>query len=98
MTRRATTSTRHDGTSSIVERATARDVLRLAGFAEPNRSGMISCPIHAERSASFHLLTKGFRCFGCGARGGILDLIAVLGVAGDRATAARWLEENFGHD
>jgi hypothetical protein len=93
MARRDYPSTRQHQGSSIVERTTARDVLRLAGFAEPNRSGMMRCPVHAERSASFHLLDKGFCCFGCGARGGLLDLVVVLGLARDRASAARWLEE-----
>ena len=92
MARRDAPSTRHCYRSSITERVTARDVLRLAGFAEPNRGGMMRCPVHGERSASFHLLTKGFRCFGCGARGGLLDLIVALGIARDRSTAARWLE------
>lgn len=93
MTRRATPSTRRDETSSIFDCATARDIVRMAGFAEPDRAGMMHCPIHAERSASFHVLDKGFRCFGCNAHGGMLDLIVVLGLARDRKSAARWLAQ-----
>ena len=78
---------------SITDRATAFDVLRLAEFEGPNRGGMIRCPIHLERSASFHLLGGGFRCFGCGAHGGVLELVIALGIAHDRGAAARWLEE-----
>lgn len=80
---------------SVIDRVTISDVLRLSGFAEPDRHGFISCPLHSERSASFHVVGdgKGFRCFGCNARGGILDLCVALGVAADRSTAARWLEE-----
>ncbi len=98
MTRRAYTSTRRDQTSSITERVTARDVLSLAGFAEPNRNDMMRCPVHAEKTASFHVLERGFRCFGCGAHGGLFALCIVLDIARDHSSAARWLEENIGHE
>jgi hypothetical protein len=98
MARRDTPSTRRNLTSSVVDRATARDVLSLAGFPPPDRSGFILCPKHDERSPSFHVLERGYFCFGCGDRGGILDLVVTLGVTRDRASAARWLEESIGHD
>lgn len=98
MARRDAPSTRLNITSSIVDRATPRDVLRLAGFAEPNRQGMMHCPVHYERSASLHVLERGFHCFGCGVHGGLLDFVVALGVTRNRASAARWLEENIGHD
>ena len=80
--------------TSIVDRVTVHDVLNSAGYEPPNRNGFVSCPLHAERSASFHVVGdgSGWRCFGCGARGGVLDLVVALGVARDRAGAARWLE------
>lgn len=93
MRRRAHFSTRRNIASTVAHKLTARELLRLAGFAEPNRGGMMLCPIHAERSPSFHLLERGFRCFGCGAHGGVLDLCVVLGVARGSASAARWLED-----
>lgn len=36
------------------------------------------CPFHRERSPSFSVTTelKTFRCFGCGARGDVLDFLA----------------------
>lgn len=79
---------------SVIERATVVDVLRLGGFGEPDRHGFLVCPLHSERSGSFHVIGngKGFRCFGCGAKGGVLDLAVALGVVADRAAAARWLE------
>jgi hypothetical protein len=80
---------------SVIERVDVRDVLRVAGFEEPDKRGFLSCPLHTERSASFHIVGDGtgWRCFGCGARGGILDLVVGLKIAVDRAAAARWLEE-----
>ncbi|HEX4014103.1 MAG TPA: CHC2 zinc finger domain-containing protein [Candidatus Cybelea sp.] len=88
------TTTTH---GSIIERVAVADILRLAGFEEPNRSGFVSCPLHAERNASFHIVGDGtgWRCFGCGARGGVLDLVVGLKITADRASAARWLEENI---
>lgn len=81
-------------TASVVGRASVCDVLRLAGFEEPNRHGFVACPLHTESSASFHVVGdgRGFRCFGCGAKGGILDLVVALGIACDHAAAASWLE------
>lgn len=98
MTRRDAASTRRNAISLIVKRVTARDVLSLAGFMPPNRGGFILCPKHNERSPSFHVLERGYFCFGCGDKGGLVDFIVVLELARDRASAARWLEENLGHD
>lgn len=80
-------------TKSVVERANIADVLRLGGFEQPNRHGFLRCPLHADDSPSFHLVGRGYKCFGCGAKGGVLDLVIALGIACDRASAARWLEE-----
>lgn len=81
--------------ASVVNRVSIDDVLRLGGFERPNRHGFLRCPLHAEDTASFHVVGRGFRCFGCGARGGTLDLAIALGIARDRAAAARWLEETL---
>ena len=96
MARRDCTSTRRNQGSAIIERTSAQEIARLAGI-QPNRQGFIRCPIHADDSPSFHLLERGFYCFGCGAKGGLLDLAIALGVACDRAAAARWLEDHFAH-
>jgi hypothetical protein len=84
-------------TISIVDRVRVAEVLRLAGFELPDRRGFLSCPLHAERSASFHIVGngKGWKCFGCGERGGVLDLAVALGIVSDRAAAAAWLEEHL---
>ena len=80
---------------TVVSRVVIADVLRLGGFEEPDRRGFLRCPLHLERSASFHIVAsgQGFRCFGCGAKGGVLDLVVRLGIARDRADAARWLDD-----
>lgn len=80
--------------ATVVDRVSVLDVLRLGGFEAPDRHGFLVCPIHAERSGSFHVVGngKGFHCFGCGAKGGVLDLVVALGIARDRAAAAKWLE------
>src|SRR5580704_7199004 len=61
-------------TLSVVDRVTIADVLRLGGFEQPDRHGFLICPLHAERSGSFHVLGDGtgYRCFGCGAKRGVL--------------------------
>lgn len=97
MTRRGYHSARQPGPSPIYERATAIEVARLAGL-QPNRQGFIRCPVHADDSPSCHLLESGYHCFGCGARGGLLDLCVALGVARDRSEAARWIEGRIGHE
>lgn len=94
MAHRDQPTTRHHKGSSIIERTSSHDIARLAGL-HPNRQGFIRCPIHAEDSPSCHLLERGYYCFGCGAKGGLLDLAIALGVARDRASAACWLEKNL---
>jgi hypothetical protein len=94
MAHRENHSTRRGTTTPIAERVTADEVARLAGRT-PNRGGYILCPIHADNSPSLHLLERGYFCFGCGAKGGLLDLAVALGAARDRASAARWLEERI---
>lgn len=80
---------------SVLDSLDVRDVFRLAGYEQPDRHGFVQCPLHEERSASFHVAPsgRGWRCFGCDRRGGVLDLVIALGIACDRAGAARWLEE-----
>ncbi len=79
--------------SSIADRVTVAEVLKIAGWSAPNRRGFLLCPLHTERTPSFHVVAdRGWRCFGCGKGGGIFDLVVALGLARDRAAAAKWLE------
>jgi DNA primase len=83
--------------TTVVDRLSIADVLRLGGFEQPNKRGFLCCPLHSENTPSFKVVGKGrgFRCFGCGAKGGVLDLVVALGVAANRAAAARWLKESI---
>jgi hypothetical protein len=87
--------------NSILERVTMLDALRIAGIPAPNKSGFTRCPFHDDAKPSLHLVgTKGretgFKCFGCGAAGGILDFLVEARIAIDHAHAAQILEERMG--
>lgn len=58
-----------------------------------NRSGMISCPFHNDRTPSLKV-DKRFHCFGCGADGDVIDFVAKrYGL--DAKKAAEKLAEDF---
>jgi hypothetical protein len=86
---------------SILERASMRDALRIAGIAAPNSGGFTRCPFHDDGRPSLHLVgprgrETGFRCFGCDAAGGILDFLVEARISPDHAHAAQLLEERMG--
>ena len=43
-----------------------------------NRSGMTCCPFHNDRNPSLKLNEDYFYCFGCGAKGDVIDFVAKL--------------------
>ena len=43
-----------------------------------NRNGMTCCPFHDDRHPSMKLNERYFYCFGCGATGDVIDLVARL--------------------
>ena len=45
---------------------------------EVNRGNMICCPFHNDRTPSMKLNEDYFYCFGCGATGDVIDLVARL--------------------
>jgi DNA primase len=51
-----------------------------------NRDRKVACPFHDDRTPSLHAFGsgRGWRCFGCGARGSIFDLAANLWGLGTR--------------
>jgi DNA primase len=85
---------------AVLALATVFDVLQLANV-EPPRSARdaMRCPLpdHFDGTPSFSIQAsgRGFRCHGCGARGGVFDLAAALGLAGDRAAAVDYLAEFY---
>ena len=42
------------------------------------QGGMVCCPFHADRTPSMKLNEDYFYCFGCGATGDVIDLVAKL--------------------
>lgn len=83
-----------NGTGSpIVARTGIHTVLRLADR-DVSSDGWFRCPSHGDSRPSAHIVPggTGWVCFSCGARGGVLDLAVALGLAADRASAARALE------
>lgn len=43
-----------------------------------NRNGMVCCPFHNDRNPSLKLNEDYFYCFGCGAKGDVIDFVARL--------------------
>lgn len=57
---------------------TARQAAEYYGF-RPNRAGFICCPFHSEKTASLKLFPDGgWKCFGCGAGGSVIDFVMQL--------------------
>ena len=62
-----------------------------------NRNGMCHCPFHEDRHPSMKLNERYFYCFGCGATGDVIDLVArLLGLISYEA--AQKLAQDFGID
>ena len=51
-----------------------REVIEMYGFS-PNRHNCIRCPFHSEKTASFHIYSKSYYCFGCGKSGDIFSFV-----------------------
>lgn len=51
-----------------------REVVEMYGFS-PNRQSCIRCPFHSEKTASFHIYSKSYYCFGCGKSGDIFSFV-----------------------
>ena len=58
------------------------------------RNGMVCCPFHQDRTPSMKL-DERFYCFGCGAKGDVIDFAAALLNIGKKDAAVR-LAEDFG--
>ena len=62
-----------------------------------NRNGMACCPFHNDRHPSLKLNEDYFFCFGCGAKGDVIDLVARLFDLSSYE-AAQKLAADFGFD
>ncbi len=62
-----------------------------------NRNGMCRCPFHEDRHPSMKLNERYFYCFGCGATGDVIDLVARLFDLSS-FEAAQKLAQDFGID
>ena len=60
-----------------------------------NRNGMCSCPFHEDQHPSMKLNERYFYCFGCGATGDVIDLVARL-FGLNSYEAAQKLAQDFG--
>lgn len=80
---------------SVFDSTTIADVLRRVGFGADipsNPKRLMKCPLHEDDTASMRIFDGGYRCFGCGAKGGVAELVVALGYARSKAEAAKWLE------
>ncbi len=62
--------------SEIKEHVTTRDVAEHYGF-DVNRNGMMCCPFHDDKHPSMKV-DKNFYCFGCQAKGNVIEFAAML--------------------
>lgn len=62
---------------SVKAAVTVRQAVEHYGL-EVNRGNMICCPFHNDRTPSMKLNEDYFYCFGCGATGDVIDLVAKL--------------------
>src|SRR5713226_9335294 len=83
------------------EIVTVRRVLQDKGVALHEKHGgraFALCPLHREDTPSFRIFpvedqTERFRCFGCGQRGDVFDLVQLLDGYPDYVSALRVLAE-----
>ena len=62
---------------SVKEAVSVMDAASFYGI-KVNRSGLCNCPFHNDRHPSLKLNEDYFFCFGCGAKGDVIDLVARL--------------------
>lgn len=82
--------------ATVKEAVTIRQAAEHYGL-HANRNGMACCPFHEDRHPSMKLNERYFYCFGCGATGDVIDLVARLfGLSSYEA--AQKLAQDFGID
>lgn len=58
----------------ISERLNLREVMEFYGV-QFNGRGFAKCPFHEEKTPSLSIKNEHYKCFGCGAYGGVIDFI-----------------------
>ena len=81
---------------AVKQSITVREAAQMYGI-EVNRSGMACCPFHDDKNPSMKLNEEYFYCFGCGATGDVIDLVARL-FGLNSYEAAQKLAQDFGID
>ena len=79
---------------TIKAAVTARQVAEHYGL-KAGRNGMACCPFHDDRHPSLKLNEDYFYCFGCGAKGDVIDFVGKL-FDFSNYEAAQKLAEDFG--
>ena len=81
---------------AVKQSISVREAAQMYGI-EVNRSGMACCPFHDDKNPSMKLNEEYFYCFGCGATGDVIDLVARL-FGLNSYEAAQKLAQDFGID
>ncbi len=89
----------------LKEAVTIRRVLRdmrVALHEKPGGRAFALCPLHQEDTPSFRVFsgkeqTERFRCFGCGQRGDVFDLVQLLDGYPDYVSTLRALADKASH-
>ena len=58
----------------ISESLRIKDVMEFYGV-QFNSRGFAKCPFHSEKTASLSIKKEHYKCFGCGAYGGVIDFV-----------------------
>lgn len=66
----------NDIAGKISEALKIRDVMEYYGI-HFNNNGFAKCPFHNEKTASLSIKKNHYKCFGCGAYGGVIDFVMI---------------------
>lgn len=61
----------------VKDRADLRQIVSYYGCGSPKHN-FICCPFHSEKTPSMRIYEKGYNCYGCGEKGGIIDFVMKL--------------------
>jgi len=79
----------------VKRRVSMREVISFYGFT-PNRSNMIYCPFHDEKTPSMRIYDTHFHCFGCGVHGDSIKFVQLLYKLPAPIDSAKKINSDFG--